>query len=76
MVAAANPLAVDAGYQIIKAGAAPSMRPSPFQLVLTLVEPQSSGIGGGSLMLVWDGKQVAAVDGRETAPPLPPISSS
>jgi gamma-glutamyltranspeptidase/glutathione hydrolase len=43
---------------------------------LTLVEPQSSGIGGGSLMLVWDGKQVAAVDGRETAPPLPPISSS
>ncbi len=38
------------------------------QLVLTLVEPQSSGIGGGSLMLVWDGQKVAAVDGRETAP--------
>ncbi|MDX7842050.1 gamma-glutamyltransferase family protein [Aeromonas caviae] len=68
MVAAANPLAVDAGYQIIKAGGSAVDAAVAVQLVLTLVEPQSSGIGGGSLMLVWDGKQVAAVDGRETAP--------
>ena len=67
MVAAANPLAVDAGYQIIKAGGSAVDAAIAVQLVLTLVEPQSSGIGGGSLMLVWDGKQVAAVDGRETA---------
>ena len=68
MVAAANPLAVDAGYQIIKAGGSAVDAAIAVQLVLTLVEPQSSGIGGGTLMLVWDGKQVAAVDGRETAP--------
>ncbi|MCR6555911.1 gamma-glutamyltransferase family protein, partial [Aeromonas sp. CPF2-S1] len=56
------------GYQIIKAGGSAVDAAIAVQLVLTLVEPQSSGIGGGSLMLVWDGKQVAAVDGRETAP--------
>ncbi|MBW3730446.1 gamma-glutamyltransferase [Aeromonas dhakensis] len=68
MVAAANPLAVEAGYQMIQAGGSAVDAAIAVQLVLTLVEPQSSGIGGGSLMLVWDGKQVAAVDGRETAP--------
>ena len=68
MVAAANPLAVDAGYQIIKAGGSAVDAAIAVQLVLTLVEPQSSGIGGGSLLLVWDGKRVSAVDGRETAP--------
>ena len=68
MVAAANPLAVDAGYQIIKAGGSAVDAAIAVQLVLTLVEPQSSGIGGGSLLLVWDGRKVSAVDGRETAP--------
>lgn len=68
MVAAANPLAVDAGYQIIKAGGSAVDAAIAVQLVLTLVEPQSSGIGGGSLLLVWDGSKVMAVDGRETAP--------
>lgn len=68
MVAAANPLAVDAGYQIVKAGGSAVDAAIAVQLVLTLVEPQSSGIGGGSLLLVWDGKGVVAVDGRETAP--------
>ncbi|MGY4024472.1 gamma-glutamyltransferase [Aeromonas rivuli] len=68
MVAAANPLAVDAGYQVIKAGGSAVDAAIAVQLVLTLVEPQSSGIGGGSLMLVWDGQRVSAVDGRETAP--------
>ncbi|MGL5813768.1 MAG: gamma-glutamyltransferase family protein [Aeromonas sp.] len=68
MVAAANPLAVDAGYQIVKAGGSAVDAAIAVQLVLTLVEPQSSGIGGGSLLLVWDGQKVTAVDGRETAP--------
>ncbi|HDX8615843.1 TPA: gamma-glutamyltransferase [Aeromonas dhakensis] len=68
MVAAANPLAVEAGYQMIQAGGSAVDAAIAVQLVLTLVEPQSSGIGGGSLMLGWDGKQVTAVDGRETAP--------
>jgi gamma-glutamyltranspeptidase/glutathione hydrolase len=38
------------------------------QLVLTLVEPQSSGIGGGAFLMYFDGKKVHAYDGRETAP--------
>ena len=38
------------------------------QIVLTLVEPQSSGIGGGAFLLHWDGREVTALDGRETAP--------
>ena len=38
------------------------------QMVLTLVEPQSSGIGGGAFLLHWDGQRVQAFDGRETAP--------
>lgn len=38
------------------------------QAVLTLVEPQSSGIGGGAFIMLWDGKNVHAYDGRETAP--------
>jgi gamma-glutamyltranspeptidase/glutathione hydrolase len=38
------------------------------QMVLTLVEPQSSGIGGGAFLLHWDGRQLQALDGRETAP--------
>ncbi|MNF63242.1 Gamma-glutamyltranspeptidase precursor [compost metagenome] len=38
------------------------------QAVLTLVEPQSSGIGGGALIVLWDGKSVRTYDGRETAP--------
>ncbi|MEW7864462.1 gamma-glutamyltransferase [Aeromonas diversa] len=68
MVAAANPLAVDAGFQVIRAGGSAVDAAIAVQLVLTLVEPQSSGIGGGTLLLVWDGRQVSAVDGRETAP--------
>ncbi|MGP1666075.1 MAG: gamma-glutamyltransferase, partial [Rhodanobacter sp.] len=38
------------------------------QAVLTLVEPQSSGIGGGAFIMLWDGNRVQAYDGRETAP--------
>lgn len=67
-VAAANPLATDAGYQILKAGGSAVDAAIAVQMVLTLVEPQSSGIGGGAFLLHYDGKAVEAYDGRETAP--------
>ncbi|GAB2596201.1 gamma-glutamyltransferase [Nitrincola alkalisediminis] len=67
-VAAANPLATDAGYQIIKAGGSALDAAIAVQMVLTLVEPQSSGIGGGAFLMYFDGEQVLAYDGRETAP--------
>lgn len=67
-VAAANPLATEAGYQILKAGGSALDAAIAVQMVLTLVEPQSSGIGGGAYLLHWDGERVAAFDGRETAP--------
>ncbi len=68
MVAAANPLATDAGYQVLKAGGNALDAAIAVQMVLALVEPQSSGIGGGAFLLHWDGQAVAAWDGRETAP--------
>ena len=67
-VAAANPLATDAGYQILKAGGSAVDAAIAVQMVLTLVEPQSSGIGGGAFLLHSNGKLVEAYDGRETAP--------
>ncbi|HEY1044646.1 MAG TPA: gamma-glutamyltransferase [Telluria sp.] len=68
MVAAANPLAADAGAEILKQGGSALDAAIATQLVLTLVEPQSSGIGGGAFMVYFDGKEVLAYDGRETAP--------
>jgi gamma-glutamyltranspeptidase / glutathione hydrolase len=67
-VAAANPLATDAGYQVLKAGGSAIDAAIAVQLVLGLVEPQSSGIGGGAFLLHHDGKKTEAFDGRETAP--------
>ncbi|TCP07050.1 gamma-glutamyltransferase [Caldimonas thermodepolymerans] len=67
-VAAANPLATDAGYQILRAGGSAVDAAIAVQMVLTLVEPQSSGIGGGAFLLHWNGQQLEAYDGRETAP--------
>ncbi len=67
-VAAANPLATDAGYQVLKAGGSAIDAAIAVQMVLTLVEPQSSGIGGGAFLLHFNGKAVEAFDGRETAP--------
>ncbi len=67
-VAAANPLATDAGYQVLKAGGSAVDAAIAVQMVLTLVEPQSSGIGGGAFLMHYDGSDVAAYDGRETAP--------
>jgi len=68
MVAAANPLAVEAGYEMLKQGGTAIDAAIATQLVLTLVEPQSSGIGGGAFLVHYDGKKVQAFDGRETAP--------
>jgi gamma-glutamyltranspeptidase/glutathione hydrolase len=68
MVAAANPLAARAGLQILRDGGSAVDAAIAIQLVLTLVEPQSSGIGGGAFLLHWDGQRVQAYDGRETAP--------
>jgi gamma-glutamyltranspeptidase/glutathione hydrolase len=67
-VAAANPLAADAGYQMLRAGGSAVDAAIAVQMVLALVEPQSSGIGGGAFLLHFDGKDVEAFDGRETAP--------
>jgi gamma-glutamyltranspeptidase / glutathione hydrolase len=67
-VAAANPLATDAGYQVLKAGGSAIDAAIAVQMVLTLVEPQSSGIGGGAFLLHAAGGKVEAFDGRETAP--------
>lgn len=68
MVAAANPMATDAGYQVLRAGGSAVDAAIAVQMVLTLVEPQSSGIGGGAFLMHSDGKTVKAFDGRETAP--------
>lgn len=68
MVAAANPLAVQAGYQILQQGGSAIDAAIATQLVLTLVEPQSSGIGGGAFLVHYDGRKTQAFDGRETAP--------
>lgn len=67
-VAAANPLATDAGYQVLKAGGSAIDAAIAVQMVLSLVEPQSSGIGGGAFLMHYNGREVEAFDGRETTP--------
>lgn len=70
MAAAANPLAASAGREILRAGGSATDAAIAIQLVLNLVEPQSSGIGGGAFFVHWDeaGKRLTTLDGRETAP--------
>lgn len=68
MAAAANPLAAEAGREMLRMGGTAIDAAIAMQAVLTLVEPQSSGIGGGAFIMLWDGKNVHAYDGRETAP--------
>jgi gamma-glutamyltranspeptidase / glutathione hydrolase len=68
MVAAANPIAAQAGLEILRAGGSAVDAAIAVQMVLGLVEPQSSGIGGGAFLLHWDGKRLQSFDGRETAP--------
>ena len=70
MVSAANPLAAEAGLEILREGGSSADAAIAVQLVLNLVEPQSSGIGGGTFILHWDAArgQLKGYDGRETAP--------
>lgn len=70
MVAAANPLATEAGYEILGKGGSAVDAAIAVQMVLTLAEPQSSGIGGGAFLMHYDGaaRSLVAYDGRETAP--------
>ena len=69
-VAAANPLAVDAGIEILAKGGKALDAAVAVQAVLGLVEPQSSGVGGGAFLLYYDARsgKVSAIDGREKAP--------
>ncbi|THD77523.1 MAG: gamma-glutamyltransferase [Phenylobacterium sp.] len=70
MVAAANPMAVEAGLRVLKAGGSAMDAAVAVQATLGLVEPQSSGLGGGAFMTYYDAKthKVTAYNGRETAP--------
>ncbi|WP_019012818.1 gamma-glutamyltransferase [Elioraea tepidiphila] len=70
MVAAAHPLAAEAGREVLRLGGSAIDAAVAVQAVLGLVEPQSSGIGGGALILHWDAtaRSLVTWDGRETAP--------
>jgi gamma-glutamyltranspeptidase/glutathione hydrolase len=70
MIAAANPLAVSAGAKILRAGGSAADAMIAVQSVLGLVEPQSSGLGGGAFLVWYDAAsgKLTTLDGRETAP--------
>lgn len=70
MIASANPYASEAGAEMLRKGGNAIDAMVATQLVLGLVEPQSSGIGGGAFLVYWDAKKNALTtfDGRETAP--------
>ncbi len=70
MVAAANPIAAEAGREILRAGGSAVDAAIATQLVLNLVEPQSSGLGGGGFLLHYSPKTgtVDSFEGREQAP--------
>jgi len=70
MIAAAHPLAVEAGAKVLRAGGTAADAMVAVQAVLGLVEPQSSGLGGGAFLVWHDGAsgEITTLDGRETAP--------
>lgn len=70
MISAANPLAVQAGADILRAGGNAIDAMVAIQTMLGLVEPQSSGLGGGAFLVYFDAKsrKLTTLDGRETAP--------
>jgi len=70
MISSANPLATEAGAAILREGGSAVDAAIATQLVLNVVEPQSSGIGGGGFMLYWHAatQTLQVYDGRETAP--------
>lgn len=70
MIAAANPLAVEAGATVLEEGGTAADAMVAVQAVLGLVEPQSSGLGGGAFLVWYDAAtgELTTLDGRETAP--------
>ncbi|WP_419834341.1 gamma-glutamyltransferase [Endozoicomonas atrinae] len=70
MISAANPLAAEAGYNVLADGGSAIDAMIAAQTVLGLVEPQSSGLGGGAFLVYYDAKhkKLTTFDGRETAP--------
>mgnify|MGYP002621024363 CR=1 FL=1 len=70
MLASANPLATQAGYDVLRKGGSAVDAAIATQLVLTLVEPQSSGLGGGAFIMVYQAAEdtLRAYDGRDAAP--------
>ena len=70
MVATAHPIASKVGFEILKKGGTAADAAIAIQLALNVVEPQSSGIGGGAFALYWNAreKKLESYDGRETAP--------
>lgn len=72
IIVTANPLATQAGYEILQRGGSAADAAIAAQAVLGLVEPQSSGLGGGAFVLYYDAKakELRSYDARETAPGL------
>lgn len=72
IISAANPVAAQLGYDVLRIGGTAVDAAVAVQFMLNLVEPQSSGIGGGAFMLYWDAatKTLHSFDGREKAPLL------
>jgi gamma-glutamyltranspeptidase/glutathione hydrolase len=70
MISTAHPLASEAGREMLRAGGSATDALIAAQLVLGLVEPQSSGLGGGAFLVHWDAgaRELKTYDGRETAP--------
>jgi gamma-glutamyltranspeptidase/glutathione hydrolase len=70
MIVTANELATEAGVAVLRRGGSAVDAMVAAQLTLNLVEPQSSGIGGGAFLLHWDAsnRKLTTFDGRETAP--------
>ncbi len=70
MAASANPLATEAGYEVLKRGGSAIDAMIAMQTTLSLVEPQSSGLGGGAFLVYWDNQaqKLTTFDARETAP--------
>lgn len=70
MAASANPLATEAGRQVLRDGGSAVDAAIAMQMVLALVEPQSSGLGGGAFIVAYDSRRrtLTSFDGRETAP--------
>lgn len=70
MIVTANPLASEAGARVLRQGGSAADAMIAAQLVLGLVEPQSSGLGGGAFLVWWDAQsgKLTTLDGRETAP--------